>query len=111
MKLSNLQDMTNGWFIGPFTPTILNTSLFECAVKHYSSGDRESSHIHKIATEYTVIVSGLVKMNGKTYGANSIIQISPGEETDFEALADTITVVVKIPASANDKYMVKSKND
>ncbi len=44
-------------------------------------------------------------MNGVEYGQDSIIEIQPGESTDFEALTDTITFVVKIPAVSGDKYL------
>lgn len=104
MKIHDLTDFTKGWFIGPFTPTLCDTQQFECAVKRYRTGDREASHVHKIATEYTIITEGEVKMNGQVFGRNSIIEILPGEATDFEALTDVITFVVKIPAVAGDKY-------
>jgi len=100
----NLKDMVRGWFIGPFKPSLLNTPLFECAVKRYKAGDREAAHIHQVATEYTVIAEGSVKMNGVVYERDCIIEIKPGEATDFEALTDVITFVVKIPAVAGDKY-------
>lgn len=105
MKVHGLERFVKGWFIGPFTPTLHDTASFECAVKKYKAGDKEPSHYHKVATEYTVIVEGTVRMNGVAYGPNSIIEISPGEVTDFEALTDTSTVVLKIPATANDKYL------
>lgn len=106
MKTHNLSKMIKGWFIGPFSPTLFNTQDFECAVKRYRAGEREVAHVHNIATEYTVIAEGSVKMNGVIYERDSIIEIQPGEATDFEALTDVITFVVKIPAVAGDKYLV-----
>lgn len=100
----DLGSMKKGWFIGPFTPTVFDTDQFECAVKRYTAGDREDSHIHRVATEYTVIVEGRVRMNGTTYERDAILEIPPGEATDFEALTDVITVVVKVPALPGDKY-------
>lgn len=102
----NLKDMVRGWFVGPFSPTLCNTQQFECAVKRYQAGDREAAHVHQVATEFTVIAEGSVKMNGVVYERDSIIEIKPGEPTDFEALTDVITFVVKIPAVAGDKYLV-----
>jgi mannose-6-phosphate isomerase-like protein (cupin superfamily) len=100
----DLQAMTKGWFIGPFLPTAFHTDLFECAIKRYAAGEREGAHVHRVATEFTVIVEGSVRMNQQVYGRDQIIEIKPGEATDFEALTDTITVVVKVPAVAGDKY-------
>lgn len=105
MKVSNLNAMTKGWFIGNFDPSMLKTNDVEVAVKHYAQGDYEARHFHKIATEFTVIVSGKVRMNQTEYPPGTIIQIEPEEETDFEALEDTVTVVVKLPGCNNDKYL------
>lgn len=109
MKASNIKDMTKGWFIGDFTPTLLQTRDVEVAVKAYKKGDSEGVHYHKIATEYTVIVSGRVKMNGITYSEGDIVVIEPYESTDFEALEDTVTTVVKYPGAVDDKYEGCSK--
>ena len=69
-------------------------------------GDYEQAHFHKIATEYTVIISGKVSMNGKVYSAGDIIIMEPGEATDFLCLEDgTTNVVVKLPGANNDKYL------
>jgi quercetin dioxygenase-like cupin family protein len=104
MKKIKLDDMIGGWFIGNFTPTVLNNSYFEAGVKYYKKGDFENAHYHKISTEYTVIVEGEVKMNNIIYKKGDIIVISPMESTDFIALTDVTTTVIKIPSSINDKY-------
>lgn len=106
MKVIKLTDMTKGWFIGNFSPTLYATNDVEIAVKSYRKGDFESTHYHKVATEFTVIVSGRVKMNEIEYQAGDIIVLSPWETTDFEALEETVTTVVKIPGANNDKYLI-----
>ena len=106
MQTAQLSAMTKGWFIGEFNPTLLPTRDVEVAVKHYCAGDAEGAHYHKIAREFTVVVSGTVRMNGRTYDAGEIVVIEPGETTDFCALTDAITTVVKIPGAPNDKYVV-----
>ena len=104
MKTSHLSDMKGGWFVGKFFPTCLDTKECEVACKYYKSGDYEKAHVHKIATEITVIASGLVKMNAVRYRRGDIIVLEPGDVTDFQVLENTITVVVKIPSIAGDKY-------
>lgn len=104
MKVHKLSEFTKGWFIGDFDPSLLKTSDFEIAMKRYSEGDYEKSHAHKIATEYTLIVKGTVKMNEEFYTAGDIVEIHPGEFTDFKAITNTITVVVKVPCTKNDKF-------
>jgi hypothetical protein len=105
MRVYDVSQFTKGWFIGPFIPTLASNNDFECAVKTYSAGDYEVKHYHLVATEYTVIATGRVRMNGTEYGPNSIIEIKPGEATDFEAITETITFVIKIPAVIGDKHL------
>jgi hypothetical protein len=105
MKKFNLENMIGGWIIGNFEPSLLKTNEVEVAIKKYKAGDYDSAHYHKIATEYTVIVSGQVEMSGVIYNENDILVINPSDVTDFRAITDAITVVVKIPGASNDKYV------
>ena len=105
MKTAKLENMVKGWFIGKFEPSLLKTNDVEVAVKSYKKGDYEARHHHKIATEFTCIISGRVKMNGIEYEAGNIVVMEPNESTDFECLEDNTTnVVVKLPGANNDKY-------
>ncbi len=110
MKSFRLKDMRDGWFVGNFLPTCFNTKECEVACKYYKSGDNEKAHTHKIATEITVIASGLVKMNAVEYKSGDIIVLEPGDITDFQVLKNTITVVVKVPSMAKDKYFIEKMN-
>ncbi len=106
MKTAKLDDMIKGWFIGNFEPSLCKTNDVEVAVKKYNKGDFEDKHYHKIATEYTLIISGRVRMNNKEYKEGDIIIMEPYETTDFECLEDnTVNVVVKLPGANNDKYI------
>ena len=108
MKVDNLNRMIKGWFIGNFEPSLLKTNDCEVAVKEYKKGDYEGKHYHKIATEFTCIINGRVKMNNIEYKSGDIIVMEPNEITDFECLEDgTKNVVVKIPGANNDKYIVE----
>jgi hypothetical protein len=101
----NLKDFIKGWFIGDFEPTLLPSKDFEVSVKRYKSGDYEVSHTHKVSTEYTIIISGDVNMNGIIYQQDDIMIIKPNEYTDFRCLTDVVTCVVKTPCTKNDKYL------
>lgn len=105
MKVVKLNDMVKGWFVGNFEPTLQKTNDVEVAIKKYRKGDIEDKHYHKIATEITAIVSGRVVMNGIEYDEGDIIVIAPNEATDFEALEDAVTTVVKYPGANDDKYL------
>lgn len=104
MKKVKIENMIKGWFVGDFEPTLIKTRDVEVAVKEYRKGEREGRHYHKVATEITVICSGRVRMNGIEYGKGDIIVIEPLESTDFEAIEDAMTTVVKYPGACNDKY-------
>jgi hypothetical protein len=108
MQEFKLSDMLGGWFIGNFQPAVIGTDQFEVAIKHYQAGAKEARHHHKVAWEITAIASGAVRMRGREFGPGAIIHLQPGESTDFEALEDTITVVVKSPSVVGDKYLDES---
>ena len=105
MDNHNINNFFKGWFIGKFEPTLLDTDLFEVAIKRYKEGDSEERHLHKIAREFTVIITGKVIMDGKEYIEDDIIVIEPNESTDFKCLTDVVTLVVKTPCVKNDKSL------
>lgn len=105
MKHDRLEKMVKGWFVGAFNPTAHSSECCEVAVKRYVSGEIETAHYHRVATEITLVISGEVRMMGKTWLDNDIITLNPGEITGFEAITDAVTVVVKTPSIAGDKYL------
>jgi quercetin dioxygenase-like cupin family protein len=107
MEITNLSQMFNGWYIGKFEPAAYRCDACEVAVKNYMAGQSESAHYHKVATEITLVLSGTVRMCGREFSSGDIIVLKPGEQTTFEALTDSINVVVKIPGALDDKYLVE----
>ena len=105
MKKAKLSDMKGGWFIGNFEPSLYKTNDCEVAVKTYKKVDKEGKHYHKIATEFTAIVKGKVKMFDQIFEEGDVVVVEPGEATAFEALEDSMNVVVKLPGANNDKYL------
>ena len=111
MQCAKLDGMVRGWFVGDFSPTLARTGDAEVAVQRYEGGSYEARHFHKIATEITVIVSGAAEMNGVRYETGDIVVINPGEATDFRALTDVVTTVVKLPGAKNDKYVCSDTDE
>jgi mannose-6-phosphate isomerase-like protein (cupin superfamily) len=105
MKINNLKDMIRGWFIGNFEPSLWKTHDFEIAIQSYKKGDTETPHIHRIATEINVVISGEVEMNNRKFIKDDIIINEPGERVEFKSLQDSTLVVVKIPCVKGDKYL------
>jgi mannose-6-phosphate isomerase-like protein (cupin superfamily) len=101
MRVAALSEMVKGWFV---EPSVHRTTEAEVAVKAYRAGESEEWHVHRVATEITAVVSGAVRMCGQRFEAGAIVRLEPGEGTDFLALEDTVTVVVKLPSVRGDKY-------
>ena len=106
MRHAKLGDMTRGWFVGAFEPTAFSTDVCEVAVRTYRAGEREDAHLHRVATEVTLVLSGCVRMAGRDWEAGDIVVLEPGEATAFEALTDSVNLVVKVPGALDDKFLV-----
>jgi hypothetical protein len=107
MELYNVGDFKGGWFIGDFEPSLLRTKDFEISVRHYKVGDVEDKHVHKVADEYTVVITGVVEMNGVQCKPKDIVLIRKGEAVKFKVLTDAITIAVKVPSIIGDRYIVE----
>lgn len=107
MLIHKLEQFIKGWVIGNFEPNIIKTKDFEIAIKKYNSGDVESPHIHKIAREITVIVSGVFNMNNKIIKEGDIIDLESNKPSSFKCLETGYNVVIKIPSVKNDKYILE----
>lgn len=104
MDIDQLADFRGGWIAGDFEPSKLRMGGAEFAVKYYAAGAREARHVHRVATEITVVVFGQVRMNGRTLAAGDVVTLYPGEASDFECLSDAATAVFKAPSVIGDKY-------
>ena len=107
MTFRRLDDMVGGWLVGDFEPTCLRTDACEVACKQYAAGEHEHAHMHRIATEITLIASGKARMGKRELTAGDIVILEPGDATDFTAVEPTMTVVVKMPSVIGDKYPVE----
>ena len=105
MKIQKLTDMRLGWFIGDFEPVVHRTSTFEASVKYFKAGEVEPSHFQRIATEITVIVSGIAKMNDLTLSDGDIVTIEPNEAANFQAISDVSLIAIKFPSLPSDKVL------
>ena len=101
----NVNEYTKGWLVGNFEPSLINSKDIEVGLKYYRKGDKESKHVHKIITEYTIVVSGKIKMNDEVYIEKDIVTILPNVPTNFESLEDSITLVIKTPSIPSDKHI------
>jgi len=106
MRIYDWNNFIGGWFIGNFFPSIIPTDDVEVCIKRYKAGNSDPAHYHKEADEITMVVSGEVRMNGDLFQENQILWIKKGEVTDFVAVTDAVTCVIKMPSVIGDKYII-----
>ena len=107
MQVVQVSDMVGGWFIGDFTPSVLRTKGFEVGYKEHPKGENWPSHYHT-GEEYTLVISGSMRICGKVVGAGDIIFIEPMEVAAPEFLEDCRLVTIKVPSIPGDKYITEA---
>lgn len=107
MKFLKLKDFKAGWFIGHFSPAIIQTEGFEVAIHYYKKNGPTEDHIHKIATEINCIVTGKMLVDGKVLQDGDIFVVEPNECPQLIFIEDTNLVIVKVPSVFGDKYLLK----
>jgi hypothetical protein len=106
MKRFNLSDSgARGWFIGDFDGAVHRTKDFEIC---YQKNPRTQtpSHIHKLAYEITLVISGRQIVNGQIFAAGDICVLEPGDISQIEYLEETEVVTIKVPSIPSDKYLL-----
>ena len=106
MKVLKLSDMTRGWFIGDFEPSIIRTSGFEVGVLTHKKDEDWGEHYHKIATEYNVLLKGRMSINGTVLEEGDIFILEPYESALPVFMEDCTVLCVKVPSVIGDKYPV-----
>lgn len=106
MKVLKIKDYTRGWIIGDITPAVLQTKAFEFCVKDYATGDSEAAHVHKVATEISVVVTGSFKMNDTVLKKGDVLVMEPNDVGQFSCLENGSIAVVKVPSVKGDKYVI-----
>src|SRR5574343_1065692 len=104
MRIYDLKDYFRGWIIGDFNPSILRTKEFEVGLLSHKKGEDWPRHVHKIADEINLLISGSMTVNGTKIEPYQIFVIEKNEVSKAEFLEDCIILVVKIPSVPGDKY-------
>lgn len=106
MNIKKIDDFIRGWIIGNFEPSLLKTELFEVGLMRHKAGEVWPKHYHKVGTEYNVLVSGKMIIQGKELVSGDVFVFNPGEIADPIFLEDCSVLVVKVPSILGDKYEV-----
>lgn len=105
MERIRLSDFHNGWIVGNFSPSVLQTSELEVCIKHFAPGDLEAEHFQKTAIEVTFVIQGSCKISNEILNEGEGLIIQPGVPANFEALTNCTVVGIKWPSSPNDKML------
>ena len=106
MKVSKISDMTRGWFIGDFEPSVYKTTQLEVGILTHRKGEQWAAHYHKLGTEYNVLVSGSMRVCDTELTSGDIFVIAPYEIADPIFHEDCTILCVKLPGNTGDKYIV-----
>ena len=109
MEVSKLKDMTRGWLIGDFEPSVLKTKDFEVGVLTHPAGEVWPAHYHPVGTEYNVLLEGKMNVCDKELEVGEIFVIHPGEIADPTFHEDCKILCVKVPGDSTDKVVVGDK--
>jgi quercetin dioxygenase-like cupin family protein len=109
MKIINLNDMKNGWFIGDFEPSVFKTKDFEVAVMTHKKGEYWPKHYHEKADEYNVLLDGRMRIHNRNINPGDIFIINKMEVADPIFLEDCRVLVIKTPSVPGDKIIIMEK--
>ena len=104
MKRYKLSDCgARGWFIGDFEGAVWRNKDFEVTYQK-NPRSQTASHIHKLAHEITLVISGSQICNGQLFGPGEICMLEPGDISQIEYLEETEVVTIKVPSVPSDKH-------
>jgi len=106
MKIDHIDCFKGGWFLGSFDPSLLKTEDFEVGYKKHTKEEGVESHVHYQVTEYNLMISGEMVVNGVTVTKGLIFIIPPGEAVKVDVVSDVVEVIcVKTPSIPEDKEL------
>ena len=105
MEINKIKNFKNGWFVGNFTPTLLNSN-FEVSYREYKINEAHTTHFHKKSTEINLVVNGEIKINDIIFKKGDIFILKPFELSIAEFITDVELVVVRDISDPADKYNV-----
>jgi quercetin dioxygenase-like cupin family protein len=106
MKRHKISDFTRGWFIGHFEKSVLRTDQFEVALIQHKKNEHWPAHIHKVATEYNVLIKGKMIICGEEINEGDLFILEPNEVAEPVFLEDCTVLCVKTPSVTGDKYEI-----
>ena len=110
MKISKIDDMFKGWFIGDFNPSVFKSKDFEVCYRIHPAGEEWEHHYHKKAVEINLLISGQMTMLGEHLHAGDIFVVDPYEVANPVFIEDCAIVCIKTLSVIGDKYIVDKES-
>jgi dTDP-glucose pyrophosphorylase len=99
-------DFIRGWIVGFFKESIFQTNVYEIGFMYHKKDEKWDYHIHKLADETNILISGSMMVNGIHISSNSIFIISRNQISCPIFLTDCKVLCIKTPSIKNDKYVI-----
>lgn len=103
-----MNEMTGGWFVGDFEPSVYKTKEFEVCYKTHPKGESWPTHYHT-TTEINYLIRGKMMANDTLIQAGDIFVVEPYETVAPIFIEDCELIVVKSKSLKNDKYEVRGE--
>lgn len=103
VKQNRLQNMTRGWLVGDFEPSILRSKEFEVGIMRHKKGEFWPPHTHNQITEYNLLLHGKMKMNNELIEEGDVFIIPKTMLTHAIFLEDCEVLCIKLPSITSDK--------
>jgi|APGre2960657468_1045069.scaffolds.fasta_scaffold260497_2 hypothetical protein len=104
MKINNIKNFKGGWLVGNFQPSLFQTETNDIGVLFLKAGESGDGHYHLNHIEYNIILLGKAIVDGNELIGGDIFVYERGDKSYVTYLEDTILLVIKEPATKNDKY-------
>lgn len=104
VKVNTLNNMTRGWLIGDFEPSIFRTKNFEVGYLTHYKGEEWPAHVHNETNEYNILIRGKMKINNEYIQERDIFVIPKGMLTKATFIEDCEILCIKLPSLPHDKY-------
>ena len=104
IKKNRLENMTRGWCIGDFEPSILKTDAFEVGYLKHPKDQVWPAHLHKEVDEYNILIKGRLTINNETIEQGEIFVVPKGMLTSAKFLENCEIVCIKVKSNTKDKY-------
>jgi hypothetical protein len=105
MKTLDLHSFS-GWYVGMFKPHLILSKELEVGIKSISADTSPDYHYHKVKTEYTILLSGLIRLESTNsyVKPGAVIILYPYEKNDQYFVYDSLILILNTPSIQGDKF-------